>query len=93
MGGERPVPNGHALRDGPPRCPRHVNDPDPPPCGQCAEARRTAERTAADGVLAELAARSAFRAAVDACDRCDEFGMREIGDAVARCDHTAAEVS
>jgi len=28
----------------PPRCPKHLNDPDPPPCGQCADLRRARDR-------------------------------------------------
>jgi hypothetical protein len=28
----------------PPRCPDHTTDPNPPPCGRCAEARKTRER-------------------------------------------------
>lgn len=28
----------------PPRCPKHLDDPDPPPCGPCADARRTHDR-------------------------------------------------
>jgi hypothetical protein len=29
-------------------CPKHANDPDPPPCGPCANARRTHDRWEAD---------------------------------------------
>lgn len=34
---------GHArAREGPPpRCLKHLNNPDPPPCGRCADARKT----------------------------------------------------
>lgn len=35
-------------REPPGRCPDHLDDPHPPPCGACADARRTAERWAAD---------------------------------------------
>lgn len=32
--------SGHVVSAPPPRCPEHLTDPDPPPCGRCAEARR-----------------------------------------------------
>jgi hypothetical protein len=40
------APNGAGPppQEPPPRtCPEHTNDPEPPPCGRCAEARRAAE--------------------------------------------------
>lgn len=38
--------NGRAHADSQPptRCPEHLNDPDPPPCGRCADARRAHTR-------------------------------------------------
>lgn len=33
-----------AIPEPPPRCPKHHDDPDPPPCGPCADARRTHDR-------------------------------------------------
>ena len=32
------------AREPPSRCPQHVNNPNPPPCGPCAEARRNNDR-------------------------------------------------
>jgi hypothetical protein len=32
----------------PTKCPKHANDPDPPPCGPCANARRAHDRWEAD---------------------------------------------
>lgn len=58
-----------------------------PPCRACQQVRLDAERSAADNVLGELAARTARRAAIDACPECDDNGMREHGDAVTRCTH------
>lgn len=48
----RPVIRGRSsrsthdrTREAPsPLCPEHVNDPEPPPCGRCADARRARER-------------------------------------------------
>jgi hypothetical protein len=31
-----------------PKCPKHANDPNPPPCGPCADARRSADQWRAD---------------------------------------------
>jgi hypothetical protein len=49
------VPAGHppnGARPSPPEppltCPKHANDPDPPPCGPCANARRSHDRWEAD---------------------------------------------
>jgi hypothetical protein len=41
-----PSPTTGGARDAPRpprRCPRHLDNPDPPPCGPCAEARKTAD--------------------------------------------------
>lgn len=43
---------GHPTRardpEPPTRCPQHANHPDPPPCGKCAEARKTHDRWQTD---------------------------------------------
>lgn len=44
--GERSVTR--AAENPPPRCPRHLEDPNPPPCGPCADARRAHDRWAAE---------------------------------------------
>ncbi|WP_328465503.1 hypothetical protein OHA21_43760 [Actinoplanes sp. NBC_00393] len=64
------------------RCRKHQNDEDPPPCGQCADARRrreawdrqqhTAAAAAASAAARERAA--ATRAEIDACNLCDHRG-------------------
>jgi hypothetical protein len=46
-------------REPPGRCPDHLNDPRPPPCGACAEARKTHETWAAEK-----------RARLDSAPRC-----------------------
>lgn len=77
-----------------PRCPTHIDDPSPPPCGACAEARRAFNRWLANRSAADVAARQraahdradAARAAIAACPLCDDRGYR--GTAV--CDHDPA---
>lgn len=81
--GGRPPP-----ADEPPReCPDHIGDPDPPPCGACADARRRRERWDADQVRADQARRSqaahqaadARRVAIGRCDQCDDRGYLPTG--------------
>lgn len=74
-----------------PRCPRHIDDPDPPPCGACADARR-ANDTAKQIQDSERASqRAANRAAIDDCSLCDDRGLIETeGDEVTRCTHRNA---
>src|SRR5690606_26178405 len=78
------------------RCPTHTDDPDPPACGQCADARRVAEAWDAERPRRDAAARSAearrraeLRAAeIAACRMCDGDGY-----AGARvCDHDPQRV-
>lgn len=85
--GERPV-GGRASEQRPPeRCPRHVNEPDAPPCGACGDHRRAAD---AWDVGHQQAAKSAIRA----CHLCDGDGWRyQAGRRIpltpyGRCDHT-----
>jgi hypothetical protein len=91
-GGELTSRNAHAELP-PPRCQRHINDPDPPPCGPCADARRT--RTEAERAVTRQRAgqrsTEAHRAAqlkaqaVAACDLCDDRGYLPNG--FTQCDH------
>jgi len=39
-GGTTSHPDARANPEPPPRCPKHLHNPDPPPCGPCADARR-----------------------------------------------------
>lgn len=70
-----------------------------PNCGNCADLRRSAERHAAERDAAERDARAERRAerraATEACDRCDDRGMREIGPErlPARCSHERSAVA
>lgn len=77
----------------PPRqCRSHINDPTPPPCGRCAEARKSHEAWTAAARDREAARRAAIRAAIDACDICDHNGHIETrnGNAVTICQHREA---
>ena len=73
------------------RCPRHQLDPDPPPCGACASARRAndAAKQTADAQRARFNA--ANRAAIDSCDQCDDRGLIDLDDdrGLIRCSHDA----
>lgn len=77
----------------PDRCPKHTRSADPPPCGACGDARRSAEAwdTATRTAAAERNQRAAQARA--ACPRCDEHGWRIDHDGqpiepAQRCDHT-----
>jgi hypothetical protein len=73
----------------PPKCPKHIDDPDPPPCGPCGTARRRHEAWQAEQIaldrdrrMVEAIDRSeqaradaqATRAAIDACRLCNQRG-------------------
>lgn len=74
----------------PPRCLDHIDDPSPPPCGRCAEARKADE--ALQRSLREVAEaqRRGFWAEVRACDACDHNGFEldetgQTADSAERC--------
>lgn len=67
------------------RCPKHRNDPKPPACGACADARRADENLTA--ALASVAKRMR-----DDCPDCDDNGLTETANGMRRCTHpTLAE--
>ncbi|KWX66826.1 hypothetical protein [Mycobacterium sp. NAZ190054] len=72
----------------PPRCLDHIDDPSPPPCGRCAEARKAAEALERSLHAAREATRREFLAEIADCDACDEHGWEipypDDGDA-RRC--------
>lgn len=84
-----------ATRNDPrPRCPQHAQLPPDqriPACQACKQLRLEAEQQAADQAERAADERRDRRAAVAACRLCDDRGMREIGDALARCTHPALE--
>lgn len=75
-----------ASQPDPRRCPehQHLAPGAVPACGQCADARRAYE--AQTESEAETAAQ-ARRRAIDACDLCDDNGMRYEAGEAWRCDH------
>jgi hypothetical protein len=93
LGGVGPDTNARGNAPAPifdpdnPRCARHahIGPGEPvPSCRACAEVRRQARPV--DDQVARQAALRTFRAAVDACDECDEVGMVLRADGkVDRC--------
>lgn len=80
----------------PQQCPKHLNDPDPPPCHGCrdarrdhetwlvAEARRVADATALDRQRSARERAELMRREIDRCGQCDETGYLPSG---AVCPH------
>ncbi|MGV9540884.1 helix-turn-helix domain-containing protein [Nocardia beijingensis] len=76
----------------PPKCSKHIDDPHPPNCGACADARRDREaweaehkRRLAEGRTQELRRAAAVQARQIAdCDRCDADGFIEP---TVKCTH------
>lgn len=77
-----PSPSGYAGQGGsaavgaseppPPRCPQHLNDDAPGPCGKCADARRANQRWHADQEARRLELAAALDAArLDPRQRCE----------------------
>lgn len=69
------------------RCDRHKGLPDGqvPPCRACQAIREAAEESA---TLAADEAKAARRAAIDACDLCDDTGHKLIDGIAYKCNHT-----
>lgn len=80
-----------------PRCPRHMDEPTPYPCGPCADARlehaewqrvrRIEDAHAAHAAATERAAERIR--AINACAMCNEYGYIIRGDETTnvRCNH------
>jgi hypothetical protein len=93
LGGKRSDDQRVREQRPPDRCAKHQDDPTPPPCGQCADARRAAQlwdtRQAERGHQAQLDVMAAIRA----CPFCDaagfqfEFGRRIPMTPYVKCDH------
>jgi hypothetical protein len=92
-GGLSLVPSGENVtldttKEPPRQCDSHINDPNPPKCGRCAEVRKAHEAWTTAQQLHEKASRVAIRAAIDACHLCDDRGLIEVRDnAASRCNH------
>lgn len=83
----------------PEKCPRHLNDENPPSCGACASRRRARDKwereqaqAAGERAAAEAAEKAAAREIAKNCPWCSGTGIREIADdLVEKCDHKAPE--
>lgn len=85
-GHDPPAPPSGPAPEPPPRCRDHLDDPDPPPCGRCGDARKAAEAWHRDQETAQRRAASearsaaahdraqVARAAINACQLCDNRG-------------------
>jgi hypothetical protein len=90
-----------ASADAPPspRCPKHINDNNPPNCHACGKAREAAQDFEARRAEAEKQARADALARRDNCTACDEFGFLLGPDGTStnpatRCNvHNQAEAS
>jgi hypothetical protein len=90
-GSGRP-PDALTASPPPPRCPDHLNDPDPPRCGRCADARKAREAWDQAQLRADAERRSAearahaetSRLAIAACHTCDDRGYLPSG---RQCTH------
>lgn len=86
------------ARDSPPprKCSKHENDPDPPNCGACADARREHDTWQAEHAEQLEAQRLADIVRVRACPHCDadgwayEPGTRRPQTPYVRCAHPEA---
>lgn len=80
---------GEGLTPPSPRCPQHVDNPNPPPCGRCKDARQAREKWDRDVKEAAKSAGLAIRR----CQMCDPDGYEyESGTRIpktpwVRCDH------
>lgn len=71
----------------PSRCPKHLDNPDPPPCGPCGTARKRHERWQADNARHAATERQqharaqaeATRTAINRCRDCDTRGYLPTG--------------
>ncbi|NIL77652.1 hypothetical protein [Rhodococcus sp. B10] len=89
----RRVTESNAQEPPSPKCIRHRNEPHPPRCGACADARRArADWDEAHG-RAVLDQAKAKRAAISSCPDCDEAGWIIGSEPVVRCGHEQRRTS
>lgn len=87
--GRRGAEEGGSEGPPSPRCPQHVDNPNPPPCGRCKDARQAREKWDRD--VKEAAKNAGL--AVRKCRLCDAEGQRyEDGTRIpmtpyVKCDH------
>lgn len=91
---ESPSVVGSVGEEPPPRCTKHLNHEDPPPCHGCRKAREANEAWHAGDLdrrrQARQAAALARQSAIDACQLCDEFGDITFDNSVGKCTHQEA---
>lgn len=90
--GRRGVEEEGRAEPPPARCLQHLEHPNPPRCGQCADARRAREAWDADATESASRQAEAERFAIRACQLCNSEGQRWHPDSkgngtVGRCDH------
>jgi hypothetical protein len=78
------------AQEPPLRCSKHLNHTDPPNCVGCRDARKANEAWHSGELDRRRAARKAAQSVIDACGLCDDRGMRDLGNAAARCNHQEA---
>lgn len=83
------IPDAWLDDPGAARCATHIGDPFPPPCGGCADARKTAERASWARATERRQRAEARRTAIDGCDLCDDGGWILDVHPVTRCTHDA----
>lgn len=71
-------------------CPKHINDPNPPNCHACGNAREAAEAFAAEHAKAENQARADARARRDACRVCEGTNWIPHTEPAVKCNHQEA---
>lgn len=76
---------GH--QEPPSRCPSHVNHPNPPKCGACADARRAHQAWEDARQADELAARRQIREAADNCPTCGGTNWIPDTEPAVKCHH------
>lgn len=88
------VRGADALAPAPsPKCSKHINDPHPPDCGRCKEARLArAEWDEAQG-RSTVDHAKARRASIATCMHCDDAGWILGSEPVVRCSHQQRRTS
>lgn len=81
------IPDAWLDDPGAARCATHIGDPHPPPCGGCADARKSAERASWGRAAQRRQQAAAKRAAIEGCELCDDGGWILDVQPVTRCTH------
>jgi hypothetical protein len=71
------------------QCQSHINDPTPPRCGHCADARKLHAEWTARQHEHRQQVKAEHWAAISGCEQCDERGFIETPAGLVRCQHQA----